>query len=300
MKKEEFERLLELYDKGRLSPSQKAEMDRWMDEFSTHQDSELTAEGQDKIWANIDRVTQPRQKNWRKWLWLGAAAIVLAASATTLWFVSASNQDDKLILPDGTLVWLKSGAELLHPKQFAIAERQVELVGEALFEVARDPVRPFIIHCGDFTARVLGTSFSLKTSTTGVELIVLTGTVELSGGSMKEVLRVSSNEHVVINSSGDLDTQEPVKVEQVRAAVANTQYDMNFSDTSMKEIVRRVEGKFNVKVEVSNSDILNCMVSANFTDQSLVVTMSMISEALGVTHHIQDRTVTLTGRGCPR
>ncbi len=299
MKKEEFERLLELYLKGRLSPSQKAEMDRWLDTFSTQDKTQLNPDQQAKIWEQIEQETPSTPRATKIWIW-AAASIVVAIGAAFFWLNTFSSPDDKLILPDGSLVWLRHGAELHYPDQFSASERQVELKGEALFEIARDTARPFTIQCGLYTARVLGTSFNLKTSTSGIELTVLTGTVELSGGSMEKVLRVKSNEHVVIDSARGLLAQEPTKQEEVRSLTARTQYSMRFEDTPMEEIVQRVEGKFDVAITVSNADLLGCKISADFTDQPLVTTISMICEALDATYSIKDHSVTISGRGCPQ
>ncbi len=52
----------------------------------------------------------------------------------------------KVQLPDGTQVWLNSGSSITYKKEFSKATREVELIGEAFFDVVKNTERPFIIH----------------------------------------------------------------------------------------------------------------------------------------------------------
>jgi transmembrane sensor len=66
-----------------------------------------------------------------------------------------------LILPDGTRVWLNNSSRLHYPTSFTGTTREVELTGEAYFEVAADPIHPFLVKTSDFQIDVLGTSFNV-------------------------------------------------------------------------------------------------------------------------------------------
>lgn len=67
-----------------------------------------------------------------------------------------------VMLSDGTRVWLNSGSELVYPSEFSKGRREVELSGEAYFEVAKKSGVPFIVKCGNVSMRVYGTSFNVK------------------------------------------------------------------------------------------------------------------------------------------
>lgn len=64
-------------------------------------------------------------------------------------------------LSDGTKVWLNAASELIYPTHFDKAERSVQVRGEAYFEVARDPKRPFIVRTDKQQISVLGTTFNI-------------------------------------------------------------------------------------------------------------------------------------------
>ncbi len=81
----------------------------------------------------------------------------------------------EVLLADGTKIWLNKLSSLGYNNDFNTAERVVYLKGEAYFEVAKDPTRPFIIHSGDMAVQVLGTSFNVDSRTTeGKQLVTVT------------------------------------------------------------------------------------------------------------------------------
>ena len=67
-----------------------------------------------------------------------------------------------LTLADGTKVWLNAMSELRYPVAFGEGVREVELKGEAYFEVEKNEGKPFIVKTDEFNVRVLGTSFNIS------------------------------------------------------------------------------------------------------------------------------------------
>lgn len=71
-------------------------------------------------------------------------------------------KDFRLILADGTKVWVNAESKLTYPRVFNGKERVVHLQGEAYFEVKKDKRHPFIVECGILKTQVLGTSFNVR------------------------------------------------------------------------------------------------------------------------------------------
>jgi transmembrane sensor len=299
MKNDEFERLLDLYLKGRLSAAQKTRLEKQLDEFRHpgSQHHEFNEHHAGELWKRISAKTGDDKSYRTRWAPIAAAIalIGLAIAIGVSWNLSRTDLANKRILDDGSIVWLRSNATL-DDSQLTVGDRQVTLKGEALFEVAKDPQHPFVIYCGQYVARVLGTSFNINATDSVIELTVLTGQVKISSIATDSSIVVHPHEHVVFNGKAISKTNS--RPAEVISITRNTGYDMHFEDTNMEEIVRRVEGKFDVQIKLEDNDIRNCMISADFTDQSLSITLTMISEALGARYTIDGDRITISGSGC--
>lgn len=75
---------------------------------------------------------------------------------------TSSRGSIELTLADSTRVWLNAGSRLRYPNRFVGGKREVELVGEAYFEVARNERMPFIVTANSTRIEVLGTQFNVK------------------------------------------------------------------------------------------------------------------------------------------
>lgn len=94
----------------------------------------------------------------------------------------------RVVLSDGTQVWLNAATELKYPVTFNTKERRVYLKGEAYFEVAPDKNRPFYVETEEVKIRVLGTVFDVNTHyTRGVRTVLVEGAVALEWGNQKEI-----------------------------------------------------------------------------------------------------------------
>lgn len=85
----------------------------------------------------------------------------------------------KLILADGTRVWMNSLSELEFPSRFTGKERRIKLNGEAYFEVVKDKEKPFIVEMVDNEIKVLGTSFNINNYDGSFVTTLVTGKVEI-------------------------------------------------------------------------------------------------------------------------
>ncbi len=96
--------------------------------------------------------------------------------------VTAIGGEYALILSDGTRVWINADSELEYPVEFIKKERIVKLSGEAYFEVAPNPERPFIVEAGGIQTRVLGTSFNIQAyrNEKSVHTTLLTGSIRVA------------------------------------------------------------------------------------------------------------------------
>lgn len=97
----------------------------------------------------------------------------------------------KIVLSDGSRVWINSQSVVEFPAYFVKGERRVRLKGEAYFEVSKDVEKPFIVEVGNKEIRVLGTSFNVNDYDGRFVTTLVTGKVKVSVNDKDYILTPS-------------------------------------------------------------------------------------------------------------
>lgn len=197
-----------------------------------------------------------------------------------------------LTLRDGSKVVLNSGSTIRYIKNFENHQREIELTGEAYFEVTKDPKRPFIVRTGQISTQVLGTSFNIKAfENEMLEVSLLTGQVEV-----KVDLAIPQRINLV---PGEALRFEPEKknIQKGRfeqdKVLAWTQKTIVFDQTQMVEIKRVLENWYGVEIQFLNQPARNLEISARFNDQSLKDVLEGLSYSARFEFEIQKEKVFL-------
>ena len=153
----------------------------------------------------------------------------------------------KLLLADGSEVWLNVASSVTYPTAFVGGERRVEVTGEVYFEVAKNKEMPFIVKKlnDDVEVKVLGTHFNVNTyeDEQDIKITLLEGAVNVSKGNTGALLkpgeqaRVSRTDKISIMSNED--------IEEVMAWKNGRFY---FDGADIKTIMRQVEKWYNVDI----------------------------------------------------
>ncbi len=98
--------------------------------------------------------------------------MLLVAAIGGLTYFIASNGKQRKPVPDGSIVVLNKHGSLTYPTRFDEKERKVKLTGEGFFTVTHNMHQPFVVECNDVNVQVVGTSFNVKSSVGGTEIIV--------------------------------------------------------------------------------------------------------------------------------
>jgi ferric-dicitrate binding protein FerR (iron transport regulator) len=316
MGKTNYDEMMKRWLTNQVSEDERVKIEAWLDSIKKEDadDLEMTDEEAELLYQKIKskddnlkdiqsfKPESIRRKNKTKWT-LGIAAglllfvlagyAILELSNKEVFYASSDNGIKKITLNDGSLVWVHGESKLSYHE--TVDGRFAELTGEALFEVTKDSARPFVISYKDVSVRVVGTSFSLKTGDS-IELMVLTGKVKLSSTTNNESVDVIPNEKAVYTSDGV--KKYSLSKQEVTTAVANTEYDMNFSNATFAYVVDRLEKKFDVKVTLAVSEIEKCHVNLDITDHSLESSLQMITSVLNVEYQVNGGNITFTGSGC--
>lgn len=154
----------------------------------------------------------------------------------------------QVVLPDGTKVWLNAFSSLKFPTAFKGKERNVELIGEAYFEVAKNEKQPFIVNTGREIVRVLGTHFNINSYRD--EKLSKTTLVE---GKVKISLAVDSAEmNSLILNPGEQSINNSKRLEiittDVQESLAWKNGEFMFNNDDIESVMRKISRWYDVEV----------------------------------------------------
>ena len=149
----------------------------------------------------------------------------------------------KLLLPDGTTVWLNSESSIRFPTFFVGKERKVFVTGETFFEVAKNKEKPFIAVAGDLQVEALGTQFNITTyknepvgSATLVE-----GSILVSSGRNENILKPGQQVQITTNDFKVVETD-------ATDAIAWKNDQFKFTNTPVDVIMRQIERWYDAEI----------------------------------------------------
>ncbi|MGE5354105.1 MAG: FecR family protein [Acidobacteriota bacterium] len=187
--------------------------------------------------------------------------------------VNLKGERSTVLLADGTIVYLNSNSRLLYPKTFSGPKREVEILGEAYFDVAHNRQQPFIVKTGETYTEVVGTEFDLKYRSNRLSLVVTQGKVKAYKAPDNSV-SVPKGEMVSYNPANGFST--PVKVD-VHRYTAWRNNKLSFVHAPLMEVMNEIENFYNVQVVYKNKFIKNKTLTGIFDSDSLDNILSMVS-----------------------
>lgn len=210
---------------------------------------------------------------------IGYAATLALLIVTTYWLTAThfksqtvsdavnilhvpAGQRIKFTLQDGTDVWLNAQSTLTYPVLFSEKERKVSIVGEAYFEVAKNPEKPFIVTSQGVEMRVLGTKFNVDS---------------YPGGSKIQTSLIEGSLQVSIPQSGSagiiLKPDERVTIEGGQMAVSTIPHAdhflwkegiYSFNNELLINILKKLELYYDVKIVVQDPSIFKWEYTGKF------------------------------------
>lgn len=151
----------------------------------------------------------------------------------------------RVTLADGTQVWLNAASSLRYPTTFTEEQRQVELTGEAYFEVAKDAHQPFYVKVGDkMKVEVLGTHFNINayTDEAGIHTTLLEGSIRIVSGTEQRILQPGQQ----AQTGTSIFIKENTDLNQVMAW-KNGIFD--FTGRSLPAVLRELSRWYDITVE---------------------------------------------------
>jgi len=152
----------------------------------------------------------------------------------------------RVILPDGTKVWVNSASSLSYPAAFKGQERLVELNGEAYFEVAKNKEMPFRVKTKIQTVEVLGTHFNINSydDEPSIKTTLLEGSVKVLTGK-NETFISPGQQAIVERQGGKITKDQEINIDKV---VAWKNGIFSFENDDLKSIMRQISRWYDVEV----------------------------------------------------
>jgi len=301
---ENYTILIEKFLKGSLSPAEVEELKQWLakdagnqrifEEMKAHWQPE---EGDDskvdnalkelhyKIQAGTKQTYEPKLKVVkRKAVFINllkVAAIFLIGfllnqvihsyllpdAKKEEWYTvsAASGQKSKIVLADGTEVWLNSESVIRIPVSEFSTSRNVELTGEAYFKVTKNPKIPFIVKTKAYNVEVYGTEFNVM----AYDGFKRTETTLVNG---KVKIRRDNNELLMLPGQTVVfsDNSFTTKTGRVEQSVSWKDEKFYFDAIPFSELVVKLERWYNVEIEISDTLLKSRLYSGVFKNEETI------------------------------
>jgi len=151
----------------------------------------------------------------------------------------------QLVLEDGTRVWLNAESSIHFPTVFDKKERHVDITGEAYFEVAKNPNRPFTVSVRGMQVQVLGTHFNINAydDEAAINTTLLEGSVKVINKDMTKMLVPGQQSQ--LENSGSLNVVNDVNTDEI---VAWKNALFTFDDTDLKSVARQLSRWYDIEI----------------------------------------------------
>lgn len=160
----------------------------------------------------------------------------------------------KVVLSEGTEVFLNSDSRLVYPTVFKGKERIVSLEGEAYFKVSKDVEHPFIVKIGNVQVRVLGTEFNVRGySPADVRITLITGKVAVSDTCGTHNVEMEPGQSAQLSTDGTFVVSE-VNIESFLYWKEGFFY---FDDIPLADMMKEIGRWYNIDIEFRNSKIMD-------------------------------------------
>lgn len=336
MKKEIAPELLEKYAHGECTDEETLQVHAWYDAFEDDEDllsylSDVEKQQMkevllERIKSDIgNEVTADSSGKLRKlhfpkifYLITVIAAVFIMAFGIVIYIQnkSAANTDPhwadmvavnnptqyyaKQTLPDGSTVWLSPQSSISYPKTFEKSKREITMIGEAFFEVTRNPERPFIIYSGALITRVWGTSFKINASGTNSsnQVVVLTGKVSVTAPpsyteSVKSFFGIHDHTNQVmllpyqqVTYSKAAKTFEKTTVTDRSAILCWKRENISFNNEPVKKVIEVLNNNYAVHIVAADKAIENYRIKADFSNQNLADILQIMHLSMNIDYTI--------------
>src|SRR5690606_6265177 len=226
--------------------------------------------------------------------------------------VNTSGSPIQLTLPDGSSISLAPDSRIAYAAGFDSARtRDVYLSGQAFFDVARIPNRPFRVFANDIVTKVLGTSFCIRSfeNDTTIQVTVRTGKVSVytntSGhagvendapGNPGEVI-LAPNQRLVYEKAAQ-KFQKVLLENPLMIAPAEADRNMVYEEASLKKVFDAIASAYDISIVYDEDLLQHCTVTADLRNEPFYRKLDLVCRAVGATYEVIEGQVVIQASAC--
>lgn len=291
---------------------------------------------QELVWNRISKnismdevVEKPTRSLWRKsvFRWV-ASIIVMLGIGSIVWnnqgkgdvsyedlvasigdksaFIERINLNEaplKVVLEDGSVITLEKNSKLSFPVHFDKNKRTVILSGEAFFEIAKNPNKPFYVYANEIVTKVLGTSFRIQAFDKEKKVLVKVRTGKVSVYNQRSVnLSDPETNGIVLMpnqqatySRGDKNLSKSLVQSPV---LLLDRLPVQFDEVPISQVLEVIEKRYGVKIIYNEEVLADCYITTRLVDKSLYNELDLICGIIGGTYKEVDAQIVIEAPGC--
>lgn len=227
------------------------------------------------------------------WVYMKELSMEPPVESSSVEWVSNENAPgikSSIRLSDGSKVILNAGSKIRYQNQFEESSREIFLEGEAFFEVAKDTIRPFIVHTGQFTTMALGTSFNIRSfEGKATEVTLVSGVIQVENQNHLESEILSPGEAVTLDKS-----ISPKKKVDTKRVIAWTEKTITFDKAEFQDLVDELSNWYGVSIKTEGLKKRTPTITATYQDESLENILLGLSYKLDFNYKINGKQVEIT------
>lgn len=198
---------------------------------------------------------------------------------------STLNNKSKVVLPDGTEVWLHNKSSLTYNFDKDSEQREVNLTGEAYFSVKHDAERPFVVAANGVQIKVHGTQFNVNSYSSSKKVLVslFEGSVSMNADS-KDVFLKPGEEGTFDVKSKEMTVSEG----DVEFAKVWTSDKIRFENKNLREVCRYLSKWYGIKIDIDPAIHDNQSYTFTFRGQALDEVVSIMADIQSFNYKIDE------------
>ncbi len=230
--------------------------------------------------------------------------------------VTPNGNRSKIVLPDGSQVWLNAGSKLDYDNvRFNQSLREVHLDGEAYFDVVKNPQKPFLVHTDNMQIRVLGTAFDVKSYSEDKEseTSLIHGSVEVTIPGRQEKFVLHPNEKIVVSNIKAEPKLEKLRKERaelkdpetiisikkmnylpektISIETAWVENRLEFHSEKFSEVANKMERWFDVTITFSDKKLEDIVFTGPLPGESIVQALEALKFAESFNYTIEGKRI---------